>query len=146
MNDQKLDNKIRQDAAKVKKDLNNLVEDSAVRLSRYGDNVSQATGKAKEDVTTWVEDGVSQLSDGFEKLKGDAMESVVSAAATVKKDVGNGLSQYNAKAQEVADKVPGGFGKQAARYPWVAITFALAVGFLLGNLLSLLFPAQQPLD
>ena len=140
MNDQKLDNKIRQDAAKVKKDLNNLVEDSAVRLSRYGDNVSQATGKAKEDVTTWVEDGVSQLSDGFEKLKGDARESVVSAAATVKKDVGHGLSHYNAKAQEVADKVPGGFGKKAARYPWVAISIALAVGFMLGIIIN---PARQ---
>ena len=116
--------------------------DGAARFSIFEDNVSQATGKAKEDLTTWVEDGVSQLSEGFEKLTGDARETVVGAAATVKEDVGHGLSQYNAKAQEVADKVPGGFGEKAARYPWVAISIALAVGFLLGSLLK---PARQPL-
>jgi ElaB/YqjD/DUF883 family membrane-anchored ribosome-binding protein len=142
MNDQQLENKVRKDAAKVKKDLNTLVGDSAARVNRYEDNVSQATGKAKEDLTTWVEGGVSQLSEGVEKLTGDARETVVGAAATVKKDVGHGLSQYNAKAQEVADKVPGGFGKKAAKYPWVAISIGLAIGFLLGSLLK---PARQHL-
>ena len=142
MNDRQLDNKVRRDAAKVKKDLNTLVGDSAARLDRFGDNLSQVTGKAKEDLTTWVGDGVSQLSEGFEKLTGDARETVVDAAATVKKDVGHGLSQYNAKAQEVADKVPGRFGEMAARYPWVAISIGLAVGFLVGSLLK---PARQPL-
>jgi ElaB/YqjD/DUF883 family membrane-anchored ribosome-binding protein len=67
---------------------------------------------------------------------------VVAAAATLKKDVGHGLSQYNAKVQEVADKVPGHFGEMAARYPWVAISLSLAVGLLLGSLLK---PARQPL-
>ena len=69
-------------------------------------------------------------------MSGDATEAVVGAAATVKKDVGHGLSQYNAKAQEVADKVPGGFGAKTARYPWVAITIALVVGFMLGGFLK----------
>jgi len=140
MNDQQLEDKVRKDAAKVKKDVSTLVGDSAVRLSRFEDNVSQATGKAKEDLTTWVEGSASQLSEGFEKLTGDARETVVGAAATVKKDVGHGLSHYNAKAQEVADKVPGGFGKKAARYPWVAISIALAVGFMLGIIIN---PARQ---
>lgn len=134
MKDQQSENKVHQDADKVKKDLSTLTGDSAVRFSRFEDNLSQATGKAKEDLTTWVEDGVSQLSEGFEKLTGDARETVVGAAATAKKEVGHGLSQYNAKAQEVAEKVPGGFGKKAARYPWVAISIGLAVGFLLGIL------------
>ena len=142
MNDQQLENKVRKDAAKVQKDLSTLVGDGAAWFSRFEDNVSQATGKAKEDLTTWVEDGASQLSEGFEKLTDDARETVVGAAATVKKDIGHGLSQFNAKAQEVADKVPGGFGKKAARYPWVAISIALAFGFLLGNILK---PARQPL-
>jgi ElaB/YqjD/DUF883 family membrane-anchored ribosome-binding protein len=142
MNDQQLDNKVRKDANKVKKDLNTLLGDSAVRLSRFEDNVSQATGKAKEDLTTWVDDGVSQFNDGFEKLKGNARET----AATVKKDVGHGLSHYNAKAQEVADRVPGGFGKKAARYPWVAISLALALGFLVGTILNFLYPARQPIE
>jgi ElaB/YqjD/DUF883 family membrane-anchored ribosome-binding protein len=142
MNDQQLEKKIRQDAAKMKKDLNTLAEHSAARISRLEDNVTQATGKAKGDLTKWVEDGTSQLSDGFEKLSDNAKKTAVSTVATVKKDVGHGLSQYNAKAQEVADKVPGDFGKQAAKYPWVAISIAMAVGFILGSLLR---PAQQPL-
>jgi ElaB/YqjD/DUF883 family membrane-anchored ribosome-binding protein len=142
MNDRQLEKKIRKDAAKVKKDISTLVGDGADRLSRLEDNLSQATGKAKEDLTTWVEDGVSQLSEGFEKLTGDAKETVVGAAAAVKKDVGHGLSQYNAKAQEVADKMPGSFGKKVARYPWVAMSISLAAGFLLGVLLK---PARRPL-
>jgi ElaB/YqjD/DUF883 family membrane-anchored ribosome-binding protein len=142
MNDQQLENKVRHDTAKVKKDIGNLVEDGTAQVSRLKDKVSEAPGKAKEDLTTWVEDGVSELSEGFEKLTGDAKETVVGAVATVKKDVGHGLSQYNAKAQEVADKVPGGFGKKAASYPWVAISIALVVGFILGSLLK---PARQSL-
>ena len=35
MNDQQLENKVRKDAAKVKKDFNLLVEDSAARLTRF---------------------------------------------------------------------------------------------------------------
>jgi ElaB/YqjD/DUF883 family membrane-anchored ribosome-binding protein len=136
MNDLQLENKVRKDTAKVKKDISTLMDDSTARVSRYENTVGQATGKAKEDLANWVEDNVTQLSEGFEKLAGDAKESVVGAAATVKKDVGHGLSQYNTKAQEVADKVPGSFGKKAASYPWVAITIALIVGFLLGVLLK----------
>jgi ElaB/YqjD/DUF883 family membrane-anchored ribosome-binding protein len=142
MNDQQLEKKVRQDGARVKKDISALVGDSAVRFSRFGDNLSQATGKAKEDLTTWVADGSSQLSEGLDKLTGEAKDTVVSTAATVKKEVGHGLVQYNAKAQEVADQVPGGLGKKAARYPWVAISIALTVGFVLGSLLN---PARQRL-
>jgi hypothetical protein len=142
MNDQQLEKKIRMDTAKVKKDLSILAEHSAARLSRLENNVNQATSKAKEGLATWVDDGVSTLTEGIEKLSGDAKETVVSAAATVKKDVGHGLSQYNAKAQKYADKVPGNFGKKAARYPWVGISIALIFGFVLGSLLK---PVPQPL-
>lgn len=114
MNDQKLRNKLRRDVDKVKKDINNLVEDSA-----------------------------SQLSDGFEKLTGEAKESVVGAATSLKKDFGHGFSQYNARIQDVANKVPGSFGKQVARYPWVAMSISLVVGFLLGSLFK---PARHSLD
>ncbi len=142
MNDRQLENKVRQDISRVKKDLNTLMGDSAARLSRVEDNLSQATGKVKEDLTTWMGDGVSQLSDGFEKMTGDARKTVVGAAATVKKDVGHGLSQYNAKARELVDKVPGGFDKKAGRYPWVAVSIALVIGLFLGSVLK---PARQPL-
>jgi len=141
MNDQQLEKKIRQDTAKVRRDLKTLADDSAARLSRLENNVNQVTGKAKEDLTTWVDDGVSQLSERVEKLTSNARETVVGAAATVKKDVGHGLSQYNAKAQKVADTVPGSFGKSAARYPWVGMSIALAVGFIVGSLIK---PVWQP--
>ncbi len=109
-------------------------------MNKFKDNLIGITGKTKDDFTTWVEDSTSQLSEGFEDLTGKARETVVDAAAAVKKDVGQGLSQYNAKAQKVADKVPGDFGVKAVQYPWVAISIALAVGFLLGSLLK---PTRQ---
>lgn len=136
MNEQQVDDKIRRDASKVKKLLITLVGDGSARFSILEDNVTQAASKAKEDLTLWVEDGVSQLSEEFDKLTGEAVETVVGTAATVKKDVGRGLSQYNTRAQEVADKIPGGFAEKAAKYSWVAITMALFVGFLLGILIK----------
>jgi len=142
MNDQQLTKKLRQDVIRVKNDLNTLVRDSAARIGRFEDNVTLATGKAQEDLTTWVEDGLSQWSKSVEKLTGDIKQTVVDTAATMKKDVGHGLSQYNAKAQKVADRVPGGFAKKVNRYPWVAISIALAAGFFLGFLLK---PVRQPL-
>jgi len=141
MNDQQLEKKIRQDTVKVRKDLKTLADDSAARLSRLENNVNQVTGKAKDDLTSWMDDGVTQLSDKVEKLTSDARDTVVGAAASVKKDIGHGLSQYNAKAQKVVDSVPGKFGKKAARYPWVGMSIALAVGFVVGSLIK---PVWQP--
>ena len=136
MNEQQLDNIVRPDAVKGKKDFSTLVGDTVAQFEVFEDNVSQATGKAKEDLTTWVDDNVSQLSKGFNKLASDTRETVVETEAKVTEDVGHGLRQYNAKAQEVADKIPGGVGEKAARYPWVAISIALVVGLLLGFLLK----------
>jgi ElaB/YqjD/DUF883 family membrane-anchored ribosome-binding protein len=134
MNDQILDKKVRQDAARVKKDIDTLVGDSSVRLSKLGDNVSQAAGKVREDINSRVDEGVSQLNERIDKITGDALETISNTADSVKTNVDYGLNQYNAKVQEYADKVPGGISQKAVRYPWVTITLALAVGFLLGNL------------
>lgn len=141
MNDRKLEKKIRQDAVNVVNDVSTLAGDSAARFGRFEDDVSQATGKAKADLTTWVEENVSQMSKGLEKLTGDARDNLVNATATAKKDVGHGLSQYNAKVQKLADKAPGGVGEKAAKYPWVAISITVVLGFLLGMLIR---PARQP--
>ena len=142
MNDRQLENKICQDAANVIKDVSTLAGDSAARFGRFENDVSRATGKAKVDLTTWVDENVSQMSKEFEKLTGDARDTLVNVAATAKKDVGHGLSQYNTKVQELADKAPGGFGKKAAKYPWVALSITVVVGFLLGMLIR---PARQQL-
>jgi ElaB/YqjD/DUF883 family membrane-anchored ribosome-binding protein len=136
MTDQQFENKVRLDTANVKKDIGNLVEDGTAQINRLQDKVSQAPAKAKQELADWVEENVAELSDNFERLAGDAKDTVVSAAATVKEDVGRGLGQYNAKVQGYADKVPGGFAEKASIYPWVAISIALLVGFMLGNLLK----------
>lgn len=141
MNDRRLENKVRRDAARdaarVEKDVNTLVEDGVSGLSHLGDNAYKVT----ENLTTRVGETVTHLSKEFDKLTDDAKEIVIDAASTMKKGVEHGLSQYNAKAQEVANKVPGTFGKEVAKYPWVAITIGLMVGFLLSSLLK---PARQP--
>jgi hypothetical protein len=67
---------------------------------------------------------------------------VTEAARSLNKDVGHGLSSYNAKVQDVADRLPGDFDKKSARYPIVTITMSLAAGLLLGILL--LKPGRQP--
>jgi ElaB/YqjD/DUF883 family membrane-anchored ribosome-binding protein len=136
MNDQQLNNKVRKDADRIIRDINTLVGDSSNRLSRFEDDVNQAAGKAKEDLTSWAEDGVTQFSEKFGKMSGNLKESIADTAATVKKDVNRGIKQYNQKAQEVADKIPGGFGESAAKYPWVVISLGLALGFFLGILLK----------
>ena len=140
MNVAQLDNKVRRDATKVKKDMSTLVGDGAAQFDKFGDNLSKSTVKAKEDLTKWAEDGVSQWSDKFEKLSDDAQKTIVAAASTMVKDVGRGMIQYNAKVQEVVDKMPGSVGEMAAKYPWVAISIGLAFGLLLGSLLK---PARQ---
>ena len=99
-------------------------------------NINKNAAKVKKDLNTLMGNSVTQLSEGFEKLSDDTRETLSDAVETVKKDVGQGLNQYNDKAQEFADKVPGGFGKKAAKYPWVAISIGLGIGFLLGGLLK----------
>ena len=143
MNEKQLDEKVSKDAANVKKEIGTLVEDSAARLGKLEEKVSQATGKAKDDATTWVEDSASKLSKGFDKLSGDAKDTLADAAKMVKKDFGHRLSQYNAKAQDLAGNFPDSFTKKVTRYPWVAISIVLAAGFLIGFLFR---PIQQPLE
>jgi ElaB/YqjD/DUF883 family membrane-anchored ribosome-binding protein len=131
MNDKAFENKVNRDVDQAKKDFNTLGEDNVTGFASI-----------KKDLVTLGGDGVTGLSRKFEQLTDNTQEMVTDAVKTLNKEVGHGLSQYNAKAQEVADKVPGGFAEKAARYPWVTMSIALAVGILLGNLLK---PARQPL-
>jgi len=135
LNNQHLEDKVRQDAARVEEELTTLVEDSAARFDKLEGDVSQTTVKAMDDVSKWVEDGAAQLSKGFEKVTGDARKTMAGTASTVKKEVGRGLSQYNTKAQKAVDNLSGGFGEKATKYPWVSISIAMALGLVLGGLL-----------
>ena len=119
MNDKAFENKVNRDIDKTKEDVAALGEDVAM----LGD------------------DGVIGLSRKIEQLTDETMGMVTGAVKTLNKDVGHGLSQYNSIVQDYADRLPGDFGKKAARYPWVTITMSLAVGLLLGVLLK---PGRQP--
>ena len=107
----------------------------------FENKVNRDIDKAKEDVATLGEDGVTGLSRKFEQLTDETKEMVTDAVKSLNQEVGHGLSTYNAKVQDFADRLPGDFGKKAARYPWVTITMSLAAGLLLGVLLK---PRRQP--
>jgi len=107
MNEQQLEKKIQHDTADIRRDLNSLMENS-----------------------------VSNVTKGFEKLKSDTKGTLSGAAESVKNDLGSKLGQYNAKAQEYANKVPGDLVHKVNKYPWVAITIGLGVGLFLGGLLK----------
>jgi ElaB/YqjD/DUF883 family membrane-anchored ribosome-binding protein len=95
----------------------------------------EAVSGAKDSVVTWVEEGVSTLKEGTHQLMDDAKQTYDKTAKSIDKNVKHGLSQYNVKAQEFADKVPG-VGDTVIRYPWVAITVSLLIGIALGFFLK----------
>lgn len=98
--------------------------------------IQKDTADIRRDVSSLMNNGSSKISQGFEKIKGEAKDTLVGAAKTVKKEVGHGLSQYNAQAQKYANKVSGNFSNKVSQYPWVAITAGLGIGLLLGGLLK----------
>ena len=111
------------------------------KVNRDIDKAKEDVATLREDAVTLGDDGVTGLSRKFEQLTDETKEMVTDAVETLNKEVGHGLSIYNAKVQDVADRLPGDFGKKAARYPWVTITMSLAAGLLLGVLLK---PRRQP--
>ena len=96
--------------------------------------IQQDAEKVKKDINTLMDDGVTHMTRGLEKLTGEAKESLASTADSVKKDIGQGLKQYNARADEFAKSIPGDLGKKVSKYPWVAISIGLGFGLLLGGL------------
>lgn len=106
----------------------------------FENKVNQDIDNLKKDVATLGDDSVTGLSKMFTQRADDAKKTVADTVQNVNKAVGQRLSQYNTKVQEVADRVPGGFAKKAAGYPWVTITIFLVVGLMLGVLLK---PGRQ---
>jgi ElaB/YqjD/DUF883 family membrane-anchored ribosome-binding protein len=130
MNDKKFEDKVERDIEQTKKDITSLGET----------NIAWAA-KIKTDLAALGEDGLTGLNRKFEQLTGDTKEMVADTLETVNKDVGQKLSEYNAKVQDAADRFPGDLGKKAAVYPWVTITASLALGLLLGLILK---PGRRP--
>ncbi len=98
--------------------------------------IQNDTTDMRRDLDTLMKNSASKISQGYENLKEKAKETLGDAADTVKKEVDHGLSQYNAKAQEYANKVPGNFVDKVTKYPWVTITVVLGIGLILGGLLK----------
>ena len=109
---------------------------------KFAKQVNRDIGKAKNDLAALRDDSITGLNRIFEQLTGDTVKTVDGAAKTINQTVGQGLSQFNAKVQDVADRVPGDLGKKAVGYPWVTITISLVVGAVLGALLK---PNRHPL-
>jgi ElaB/YqjD/DUF883 family membrane-anchored ribosome-binding protein len=107
---------------------------------KFEKQVNRDIIKAKIDLAALRDDGITGLNRIFDQLTGDTMKTVDEGAKTINKTVGQGLSQFNAKVQDIADRVPGGLGKKATGYPWVTFTISLAVGLVLGVLLK---PGRQ---
>ena len=107
----------------------------------FENKVNRDIDKAKADVATLGEDGVTGFSRKFEQLTDETKEMVTDAVKSLNQEVGHGLSTYNAKVQDFADRLPGDIGNKVARFPWVTITMSLAAGLLLGVLLR---PRRQP--
>ncbi len=110
---------------------------------KFVKQVNRDIDKAKIDLATLRDDGITGLNRIFEQLTGDTQKTVDMATKTINQTVGQGLSQFNAKVQDVADRVPGDLGNKAIGYPWVTITISLVVGLLLGALLK---PGRQHLE
>jgi ElaB/YqjD/DUF883 family membrane-anchored ribosome-binding protein len=125
MNDKAFENQVNQDVDQAKENLTTLGEDSLAGMDII-----------KKDLVTLGDDVVTRLSRKFDQLSDSTKDMVTEAVKTLNQDVGRGLRQYNAKAQDVADKVPGGFSEKATKYPWVTMSITLAAGLLLGVLLK----------
>ena len=128
MNEPLLDQKIKQDVTRVKNTVVDQIEDGIDTVSKDL-NHSTTNGKG------WINSGMAQVSNEFEKAKGDHIKKVAHATTKFLKNVGNDLSRFFGKTAEVAKKLPGDVGGKVAEYPWVAIPIILMTGFLLRGFL-----------
>jgi len=120
----------------VQDQITSTMDDVKSGYKQVEEKTVEAVTQAKDDVVTWVEEGVSNIKESSHQLMDDAKQTYDKTAKAIDKNVKHGLSQYNVKAQEIADKVPGGLGDKVIRYPWVAMTVSLFLGIALGYLLK----------
>lgn len=126
MNDRQLQKKVRKDVEQVKKDVGILMRDSAARIH-------VGNGGAPKDLLMWAQSMVSQLSKDLEKVTDSAVDTVASAATTMKKDLGQQLNKTNSSSRKFMAKTTDNLGKTVSKNPWVVISAILAIGLILGS-------------
>lgn len=140
MSYQQIENKARQDAAKMNTGSSYIVGDASSGFGRFEKDIRRHSRKAKNEFSSWFTDESHQISQGFSKMNEEIKGTAFNIVDTVRKNAGHMLEQYNSKVQQAVDEIPGGFAEKIAKYPWVAISAALVAGFMLGGLLK---PAQR---
>lgn len=126
MNDRQLQKKVHKDVEQVKKDVGILMRDSAARIH-------VGNGGAPKDLLMWAQSMVSQLSKDLEKVTDSAVDTVASAATTMKKDLGQQLNKTNSSSRKFMAKTTDNLGKTVSKNPWVVISAILAIGLILGS-------------
>ncbi len=96
------------------------------------DRISQDANKMKNDFMQLAKDSTTKINRDIERIACEAQDTVTTRAKSVAKDVGQGLSQYNSRVDNLVAKMPGNINTKASRYPWVALSIVLVVGLLLG--------------
>ena len=97
--------------------------------------ITRDVDRMKKDLAKLRDAGANELSRRFDMLAEEAKKTAAITARSVNDGIGQGLSTYNSKVQEVVDRVPGQIGKKAASYPWVAISATLIMGLLIGAII-----------
>ena len=98
--------------------------------------ITRDVDKVKKDLARLRVNGASELSRRFDMLAEEAKKSASMTARSLNQGIGQGLSSYNSRVQEVVDRVPGNIGKKAASYPWVAISATLILGLMIGAIIK----------
>ena len=120
----------------VKEDYRSGMKDGGRQPTRF----DQSTEINLDQPATWAEDSSAQVQRKLANLKSITLDKVFVATKTMEQEIDHSLNRYNVKVQNLADQVPGDFGRNAARYPWVTISISLAIGLVVGMFLS---PARR---
>lgn len=99
--------------------------------------ISKNFERAVRDLAALKDDALVGLNWKVEQVVEGPRKSATIAAQNLNKSFMQGLHDYNAKAQEYIEMVPGDLGKKAAEYPWVVISMSVVAGLIVGTLLRL---------
>ncbi len=98
----------------------------------------------KQEIRSIVKDHWDKFNEEdlkkFEAMRDEIIEIVQErygyAKQRAEEEVDRALSVSNARIETFAQSLPGDMDQALLRYPWVTITTALGVGFIIGFLLS----------